>query len=161
MFIQILIHMTEAKINTKPGIKNGFLWAILSVSIYLYSFFAIGAFLIWNTSAPETTISTLAVVGSSLLYLLVGVIGLIPILFLALFLIIKDTSIYSTLRKYWPIVLALLYPFFPNLPGPIDEFVVETIAVGIQVYFSTRKNKDNAIDGKPVEKEINSSENMR
>ncbi|MCE9501910.1 MAG: hypothetical protein K8R21_15630 [Leptospira sp.] len=153
--------MTEAKINTKPGIKNGFLWAILSVSIYLYSFFAIGAFLIWNTNTPESTMSTLAVVGSSLLYLLVGVIGLIPILLFAIFLVIKDTSIYSTVRKYWPILLALLYPFLPNLPGPIDEFVVETIAVGIQVYLSTRKHKAIAIEGKPVEKEINSPENMR
>ena len=117
------------------GIRGGALWGFGVLGAYLYAYIAFGIYAIWQTPPPATVMGWLGVIASSLGYIAVGIIGLIPVLLIAIYLIVRDRNLLGTLLNHWPLVLAFAYPFLPSLPGPLDDVIVSGLAVALEIWF--------------------------
>ncbi len=82
-----------------------------------------------------------SLLGSSILYLALGGACFIPLVFIALYFTIRDRNLGATVKNHWPLLAAVLYPFFPNLPGPVDEAVVAGVAICLEGYFSIQRRR--------------------
>jgi len=123
----------------KQGIPLGFLWGMVIILIYVYSFFGFGFYLVWNTKMPVSVAAWLAIIGSSILYLIAGIVCFVPILLIALYFTLRDRNLIQTVKNHWPILAAIVYSLIPNVPGPIDEVIVGGIAASLEGYFLVRR----------------------
>lgn len=137
----------------KSGIRAGALWGIILFLFYIYAYFGFGIYKVWNISPPHKFLDWIVIIGSSFGYILIGVIGLIPVLLISLYLIFRDRDLIGTVTKHWPIIFAVIYPMIPNIPGPFDEIIVGGICISLEFWFASRsirrqKNEDvKIIDG--------------
>jgi len=90
---------------------------------------------------PDTILGWLGLIGSSVSYLIVGIVGFIPTSLVALYLICRDRNIIATIRSHWPVFLATIYFMIPNIPGPIDEVFVGGICTLLELYFIRRSRQ--------------------
>lgn len=131
--------------KNKKGIKNGTLYSILFIGLYIYSYLGLGFYFIWKTHFPNSWSEFGGILGSSVVYIVFGIILYIPVIFMAIYFFVRDRSVSETMTNHWPIVLALVYMFVPNMPGPIDEIVVVALGLGFDFYkwkLSKKVNKE-------------------
>jgi hypothetical protein len=124
----------EKVVTMKKKLPNGVLWGALVVLGYLLAYLAVGVYLVWNVSKPVGEADWLALIGSSILYLALGVAGFVAALILGGWLALRDSAPYETLKRMWPLLLLVVYYFVPNLPGPIDEAIATAVAAIVQGY---------------------------
>ncbi len=113
------------------GIRYGILFGILLLVGYVYAFFAVGIYFIWNTGLPADTWEWVKLILSSAIYLVIGLAVFLPILIFSLILIFRDRNMpYIGL----PILVTVLYAFMPiPVPGPIDEAIVFALSYWFRV----------------------------
>jgi hypothetical protein len=120
-------------------------WILLLPLIFVYTYLGLGILLVWGDSLPQSTREWLLMLGSSILYLITGVIGFIFSCLFTLYKLVHENILIVAIKKHWPILIALIYPFLPNLPGPIDEVVVGTILSSLATYFGWKNKKQEAL----------------
>lgn len=149
----------------KEGIPFGTLWALLLYVVYFYIFILIGIYLIWKSGYPQSSSEWLIIFGSSLGFIIIGILGFIPVFFIGLYFIFKDRDFFQTFKLFWPAIIALIYTALPiNFPGPIDEIFIDGLAAILEFnilrknYFGKKREdtilKKNELDP-PRIKDIN------
>jgi hypothetical protein len=131
----------------KEGISFGCLWGLLILLAYVFAFLGCGIYLIWNAEFPHGFSDWLVAVGSSIGYLLAGVIGLVPVILVSLYFTIKDRDVIRSVRLTWPLLLAGVYFLIPNIPGPIDDVIVAGVCSVLEIWFLIRRNKLSGPEG--------------
>lgn len=127
------------------GIPYGLIWGVLLICSYAYLFFFIGIYFIWDKGLPSDASGFLLLAGSSLIYLIASIFGFIPVFLISLIIIIRDRNFRQNFKNNWPVLLALIYPILPNIPGPFDESVMSIVMVCIRVFLFYRTGKDVAV----------------
>lgn len=135
-------------VPVKRGIPYGLIWGVLFICVYAYLFFFVGIYFIWDKGLPSDASGFLLLAGSSIIYLIASVFGFIPVFIISLIFIIRDRSFRQSVKNNWPVLLALIYPVLPNIPGPIDESVMSVIMFCIRVFLFYRTGKDVALPDK-------------
>lgn len=133
---------TSASAPTKKGMPYGLIWGILFICVYAYLFFFFGIYFIWNQGLPDDASSFLVLAGSSIVYLVASILGFIPVFITSIVFIIRDRSFRQSFKNNWPVLLALIYPILPNIPGPIDESVMSVVMFCIRTYLFFKTGKD-------------------
>lgn len=133
---------TPVSAPAKRGIPYGLIWGVLLICVYAYLFFFVGIYFIWNQGLPSDASSFLLLAGSSIMYLIASIFGFIPVFIISLIFIMRDRSFRQSVKNNWPVLLALIYPLLPNLPGPFDESVMSVIMFCIRVFLFYRTGKD-------------------
>lgn len=126
----------------KSGMPYGLIWGVLFLCVYAYLFFFIGIYFIWDTGVPDSIGGILLLAGSSIVYLIAGIVGFVPVFITSIIFIIRDRNLRQSIKNNWPVILALIYPLLPNLPGPIDESVMSIVMFCIRVYLFFKTGKD-------------------
>ncbi len=113
------------------GMRYGILLGVLMLVGYVYAFFAVGVYFIWNVGLPADTWEWVKLILSSAIYLAIGLAVFLPILIFSLILIFRDRNMpYIGL----PILITVLYAFMPiPVPGPIDEAIVFALSYWFRV----------------------------
>ena len=132
----------------KSGVPYGLIWGVLFICVYAYLFFFFGIYFIWNQGLPNDLSGFLVLAGSSIVYLIVSVLGFIPVFITSIVFIIRDRSIRKSFKNNWPVLLALIYPVLPNIPGPVDESVMSVIMFCIRVFLFFKTGKDVTLPAK-------------
>lgn len=132
----------EIQPTKKSGMPYGLIWGVLFLSVYAYLFFFFGVYFIWDQGMPDTFGGLLLLAGSSFVYLIAGILGFVPVFITSIIFIIRDRNLRQSIKNNWPVLLALIYPILPNLPGPIDESVMSVVMFCIRVYLFFRTGKD-------------------
>ncbi|HMV42994.1 MAG TPA: hypothetical protein PK079_06440 [Leptospiraceae bacterium] len=132
----------EFQPTKKSGMPYGLIWGVLFLSVYAYLFFFFGVYFIWDQGMPDTFGGLLLLAGSSFVYLIAGILGFVPVFITSIIFIIRDRNLRQSIKNNWPVLLALIYPILPNLPGPIDESVMSVVMFCIRVYLFFRTGKD-------------------
>lgn len=132
----------------KRGVPYGLIWGILFICVYAYLFFFFGIYFIWNQGLPNDLGGFLVLAGSSIIYLIASILGFIPVLITAIVFIVRDRSIRQSFKNNWPVLLALIYPVLPNIPGPIDESVMSVIMLCIRVFLFFKTGEDVSLPAK-------------
>ncbi|WCL49498.1 hypothetical protein [Leptospira sp. GIMC2001] len=115
-------------------------WILFLPFIFAYIFVFLGIYLVWGSDVPQTGVEWFKILGSSALYLVSGIVGFIIISLYTLYRLVRESILFDAIKKHWPIIIALIYPFLPNLPGPIDEVAVATIMSSLAGYFGWKTN---------------------
>lgn len=116
----------------KRGVPFGVLWGILIFAAYYYAFLGFGVYFVWDVGWPHDLLEWLKLLGSSIGYLILGIIGAVPIFLISIYFMIRDRNI----GQNWPIIFAFVYWVLPDpLPGPIDDAVVFGISMALRVWF--------------------------
>lgn len=116
--------------------KNGLLWALVLIFVYLNMYFLIGFIFIWNSTSEFSTLSAISLLASSIAYLILGIITFLLVLLTSIFLAFKDSNIRQTVNKHWPLIFAIIYWILPDfMPGPIDDIILAAISVALETYF--------------------------
>ncbi len=131
--------MTE--VLEKKGIKNGLVYAIILFSVYIYLFFFIGIYFIWNKEVPNTGTDWLVLIGSSIAYLSFSGFLFLVVIITSIYLIFKDISFFQSIKENWTVILAFLYPLLPNLPGPWDEGILGFVLLVIRLILFWKTGK--------------------
>lgn len=144
----------------KKGNKYGVLIGISLVVVYFYAFIGIAIYLGWNIAWPADVMGWVSLALKSLGYLVVGILGFIPVLIASLFFVLRDPKL-SFIA--WPLVITLIYAFIPiPVPGPIDEAIVFALGYWMRTrikhkirekeerYDSNRGNRREVIDVEKV-----------
>lgn len=126
----------------KTGVPYGLIWGVLFICVYAYLFFFIGIYFIWDKGIPSDAGGILLLAGSSIIYLIASILGFIPVFIVSIIFIIRDRSFRQSFKNNWPILLALIYPILPNIPGPIDESVMSVVMFIIRVILFFKTGKD-------------------
>lgn len=126
----------------------GLIWGVLFICVYAYLFFFFGIYFIWNQGLPSDLSGFLVLAGSSIVYLIVSVLGFIPVFITSIVFIVRDRSIRQSFKNNWPVLLALIYPVLPNIPGPVDESVMSVIMFCIRVFLFFKTGKDVTLPAK-------------
>ena len=132
----------------KRGVPYGLIWGVLFICVYAYLFFFFGIYFIWNQGLPNDLSGFLVLAGSSIVYLIVSVLGFIPVFITSIVFIVRDRSLRQSFKNNWPVLLALIYPILPNIPGPIDESVMSVIMFCIRVFLFFKTGKDVTLPDK-------------
>jgi hypothetical protein len=139
--------MQELEVK-KSGIPYGLIWGVLFVCLYAYLFFFFGIYFIWDQGLPSDASDILVLAGSSIVYLIASILGFIPVFITSLVFIIRDKNLRQSIKSNWPVLLALIYPILPNIPGPFDESIMSIVMFCIRVYLFFRTGKDVAVPEK-------------
>jgi hypothetical protein len=110
------------------------LFYMVSVTILVLVLMAVGFF-------RAGTDDWVAILLSSFLFILVSVSGFLIILILTIYLLVKNHVFFLAIQRHWPVLLAIVYFFIPNFPGPIDEIIVSGILSALATYFGIRDRK--------------------
>ena len=132
----------------KSGVPSGLIWGVLFICVYAYLFFFFGIYFIWNQGLPHDLSGFLVLAVSSIVYLIVSVLGFIPVFITSIVFIVRDRSIRQSFKNNWPVLLALIYPVLPNIPGPVDESVMSVIMFCIRVFLFFKTGKDVTLPAK-------------
>jgi|JI9StandDraft_2_1071091.scaffolds.fasta_scaffold09317_4 hypothetical protein len=132
----------------KRGVPYGLIWGVLFICVYAYLFFFFGIYFIWNQGLPNDLSGFLVLAGSSIVYLIVSVLGFIPVFITSIVFIVRDRSLRQSFKNNWPVLLALIYPVLPNIPGPIDESAMSVIMFCIRVFLFFKTGKDVTLPDK-------------
>lgn len=132
----------------KRGVPYGLIWGVLFICVYAYLFFFFGIYFIWNQGLPNDLSGFLVLAGSSIVYLIVSILGFIPVFITAIVFIVRDRSLRQSFKNNWPVLLALIYPVLPNIPGPVDESVMSVIMFCIRVFLFFKTGKDVTLPDK-------------
>jgi hypothetical protein len=121
----------KGAINVAKGIRYGILFGVLLLVGYVYGFFAVGVYFIWNVGLPADTWAWVKLILSSAIYLAIGLAVFLPVLIFSLFLMFRDRNMpYIGL----PILITVIYAFLPiPVPGPIDEAIVFALSYWFRV----------------------------
>lgn len=133
---------------SKRGIPFGLIWGVLFICVYAYLFFFVGIYFIWDKGLPSDVSGILLLAGSSILYLIASLFGFVPVFIISLIFIIRDRSLRQSFKNNWPVLLALIYPILPNIPGPFDESVMSVVMFCIRVFLFYRTGKDVTLPSK-------------
>ena len=134
--------------SQKSGVPYGLIWGVLFICVYAYLFFFFGIYFIWNQGLPDNLGGFLVLAGSSIVYLIVSILGFIPVFITSVVFIVRDRSIRQSFKNNWPVLLALIYPVLPNIPGPVDESVMSIIMFCIRVFLFFKTGKDVTLAAK-------------
>lgn len=137
--------MTAELTPQKKGIPYGLIWGVLLVCVYAYLFFFVGIYFIWDKGLPNNVSELLLLGGSSIVYLIASFFGFIPVAIISIIFIVRDRSFRQSFKNNWPVLLALIYPILPNIPGPFDESVMSVVMFSIRVFLFYRTGKDVAL----------------
>lgn len=132
----------------KRGVPYGLIWGVLFICVYAYLFFFFGIYFIWNQGLPNDLSGFLVLAGSSIVYLIVSILGFIPVFITSIVFIVRDRSLRQSFKNNWPVLLALIYPVLPNIPGPIDESAMSVIMFCIRVFLFFKTGKDVTLPDK-------------
>ncbi len=135
-------------VPAKRGMPYGLIWGVLFICVYAYLFFFFGIYFIWNQGLPNDASSFLVLAGSSIAYLIASILGFIPVLISSIVFIVRDRSFRQSFKNNWPVLLALIYPVLPNIPGPVDESVMSVIMFCIRVFLFFKTGKDVSLPAK-------------
>ena len=139
---------TSIQAPTKRGVPYGLIWGVLFICVYAYLFFFFGIYFIWNQGLPNDLSGFLVLAGSSIVYLIVSILGFIPVFITSIVFIVRDRSLRQSFKNNWPVLLALIYPILPNIPGSIDESVMSVIMFCIRVFLFFKTGKDVTLPDK-------------
>jgi hypothetical protein len=139
---------TSIQAPTKRGVPYGLIWGVLFICVYAYLFFFFGIYFIWNQGLPNDLSGFLVLAGSSIVYLIVSILGFIPVFITSIVFIVRDRSLRQSFKNNWPVLLALIYPVLPNIPGPIDESAMSVIMFCIRVFLFFKTGKDVTLPDK-------------
>ncbi len=118
---------------------------ISSFITYWLVFFGVGIYLVWGSEIPQDFQGWILYLLSSMGYLILGCVFGFFVLIWSVYSFWKDPTKFVLLKKYIPILIAMLYSLLPfNLPGPIDELIVWFIVVIIEwvlVFFDSSESK--------------------
>ena len=111
--------------------RYGIVFGLLLFIGYVYAFFGIGVYFIWNAGLPVEVWEWVKLILSSAIYLAIGLLVFIPVLIISLVLIFRDRNIpFMGL----PILVTLVYALLPiPVPGPIDEAIVFALDYWLRV----------------------------
>jgi hypothetical protein len=128
----------DRHMSRDSGIPLGALWGLIVIAFYIYAYLALGTYLVWKTAMPDTILGWIGLIGSSVSYLIVGIVGFFPTSLIALYLICRDRNILATIRRHWPVFFLVIYCMIPNIPGPIDEILLAGVCTVLELYFIRR-----------------------
>jgi len=121
-------------------------WIFFLPFLYFVGFLALGTAFFWTEALESpagegTAWHWTKLIFSSFAYLLLGGIGFFAIAIYTLYKLIRGNALFLAIRRHWPLLLAVVYFFLPNLPGPLDEIVVSAIMSALATYFGFRSEK--------------------
>lgn len=139
--------MDQTKDTSNPSHKST--WIFFLPFMYLFFAFLLGVLLLGkeifnyeSTDSHQTFfIQFLKIAFSSFLYLLISGIGFLIVTVYTIYRLIRNQSFFLAIQRHWPILLAILYLFIPNLPGPVDDFIVSSLLSALAVYFGFSKKE--------------------
>ncbi|MCC5814865.1 MAG: hypothetical protein JJT78_08920 [Leptospira sp.] len=117
-------------------------WIAFLPFLFLVSFMLLGIFLFWSEALDEGNKNWVKIMFSSLFYLIAGGLGFLIVSIYTLYRLLRDKALFLAVQRHWPLLLAVLYFFIPNMPGPVDEIVVSTIMGALATYLGLKGESD-------------------
>lgn len=140
--INEIMKETYQESNVTPSSKRS-TWVAFLPFLYLVGFMLMGIFLFWTEALDEPNRNWVKILFSSLFYLIVGGIGFFSVSIYTFYRLVKDRALFLAVQRHWPLLLAVLYFFIPNLPGPVDEIVVSTIMGALATYLGLKSESNS------------------
>ncbi|EQA47282.1 hypothetical protein LEP1GSC050_0821 [Leptospira broomii serovar Hurstbridge str. 5399] len=132
-------------LERKKTIKNGCLFAIVVPTVVLFLSFAFTIFIFKDDYFQAVSWKDwLFLLFGHIFALGISIFLLIVSLFFSAWLSWKDPEPIQTLRRFWPLIFALIYLLAPDLiPGWLDDTVIVAL-VGFYQYWKSRNDTEEA-----------------